>query len=177
MYDTIITIGCRKGKSNQDVEAFKTGFESITRHNTREEAHNGGENTKQIIYNALENAPGYMKYVEKYGNHFTDSLADWVTKGMINVDGKSHNWSCPSIKRSLASKKMEIPENVTLGDISYLANMYYSDFYPRYITEDDCICMAHQMASDPDGYEGMAFCRWLADVMGKKIEVDWEKFL
>ena len=29
----------------------------------------------------------------------------------------------------------------------------------------------------PDGYEGMIFCRWIADAIGKAIELDWENFV
>lgn len=42
--------------------------------------------------------------------------------------------------------------------------------------ENSCIKYAHMSASDIDGYEGMIFSRWLADVMGKPIKIDWQKF-
>ena len=31
------------------------------------------------------------------------------------------------------------------------------------------------MGGDPDGYEGMAFCRWTADIIGNGVTIDWEK--
>ena len=31
--------------------------------------------------------------------------------------------------------------------------------------------------NDPDGYDGMIFCRWTADAIGKAIKLDWEKFV
>ena len=36
---------------------------------------------------------------------------------------------------------------------------------------------AHKVANDPDGYDGMIFCRWAADAIGKAIKLDWEKFV
>lgn len=33
------------------------------------------------------------------------------------------------------------------------------------------------VANDPDGYEGMIFCRWTADAIGKAISINWEKFV
>ena len=64
----------------------------------------------------------------------------------------------------------------TIGDILYLANMAYADFYPKVIkTDSDCVQYAIAVASDPDGYEGMAFCRWTADIIGKGVTIDWEK--
>lgn len=34
-----------------------------------------------------------------------------------------------------------------------------------------------EAANDPDGYDGMIFCRWTADAIGKAIKLDWEKFV
>ena len=54
--------------------------------------------------------------------------------------------------------------------------MAYADFYPKVIkTENYCVQYAIAVASDPDGYEGMAFCRWTADIIGKGVTIDWEK--
>lgn len=36
---------------------------------------------------------------------------------------------------------------------------------------------AHKVANDPDGYDGMIFCRWTADAIGKAIKLNWEKFV
>lgn len=35
--------------------------------------------------------------------------------------------------------------------------------------------LARGRDNDPDGYEGMAFCRWTADIIGKGVTIDWEK--
>ena len=45
--------------------------------------------------------------------------------------------------------------------------------------EDEAACLryAHKVANDPDGYDGMIFCRWTADAIGKAIKLDWEKFV
>lgn len=32
------------------------------------------------------------------------------------------------------------------------------------------------VANDKDGYTGIQFCRWVADVVGKKENIDWDKF-
>lgn len=103
--------------------------------------------------------------------------ADEIIKAseqMKNVDGTSHRWTVDEIR--LATNNEIISKGTTLGDILYLANMAYSDFYPKVIkTESDCVQYAIAVASDPDGYEGMAFCRWTADIIGKGVTIDWEK--
>lgn len=103
--------------------------------------------------------------------------ADEIIKAseqMKNVDGTSHRWTVDEIR--LATNNEIISKGTTLGDILYLANMAYADFYPKVIkTESDCVQYAIAVASDPDGYEGMAFCRWTADIIGKGVTIDWEK--
>lgn len=60
--------------------------------------------------------------------------------------------------------------------ISYTANMAYADFYPELLNEHQCIKYAAAVANDKDGYTGIQFCRWVADVVGKKENIDWNKF-
>lgn len=123
---------------------------------------------------ALMGASGYAAYVGKHGYHFTKQLAVKASEQMKNVDGSSHQWSVDEIR--LATNDKVIPKGTTLGDMLYLANMAYSDFYPKVIrTEEGCVQYAIAVASDPDGYEGMAFCRWTADLIGKGITIDWEE--
>lgn len=50
--------------------------------------------------------------------------------------------------------------------------MAYTDFYPHLLdTTDKCIEYALAVADDVDGYEGIEFCRWLADIMGKTFRL------
>lgn len=61
---------------------------------------------------------------------------------------------------------------------AYLANMYYADLYPDPLKDEaSCLRAAYKIANDPDGYDGMIFCRWTADAIGKAIKLDWEKFV
>lgn len=39
-----------------------------------------------------------------------------------------------------------------------------------------CVKYAVAVANDKDGYTGIQFCRWMADVVGKKEHIDWDKF-
>lgn len=124
--------------------------------------------------NVLMNASGFVNYVGKHGYHFTKKLAVQASEQMKNVDGTNHHWGIDDIRE--ATSEMVIPKGTTIGDMLYLANMAYADFYPKVIkTEGACVQYALAVASDPDGYEGMAFCRWTADLIGKGITIDWEK--
>lgn len=78
----------------------------------------------------------------------------------------------------MESLGLTIPSHVTHRDATYLANMYYADLYPDPLKDEaSCLRAAYKVANDPDGYEGMIFCRWTADAIGKAISINWEKFV
>lgn len=72
----------------------------------------------------------------------------------------------------MESLGLSIPGKVTTGDVTYAANMAYADLYPDPLKDEaSCLRAAYKVANDPDGYEGMIFCRWTADAIGKAIKV------
>lgn len=72
----------------------------------------------------------------------------------------------------MESLGLSIPGKVTTGDVTYAANMAYADFYPDPLKDEAaCLRYAHKVANDPDGYDGMIFCRWTADAIGKSNQV------
>jgi hypothetical protein len=123
-------------------------------------------------------AKGYSEYVKKHGYHFTDALAEHVSKMMENANGQQHTWTTSQVKKSMESLGLTIPSHVLHGDVTYLANMYYADLYPDPLKDEaSCLRAAYKVANDPDGYEGMIFCRWTADAIGKAISINCEKFV
>lgn len=134
--------------------------------------------TDEKIENALDSVKGYSDYVKKHGYHFTDALAEYASKLMVNGNSQQHSWTTAQVKRTMEGLGLSIPGSVTIGDVTYLANMYYADLYPDPLKdESSCLRAAYKIANDIDGYEGMIFCRWTADIVGKAIKIDWEKFV
>lgn len=128
--------------------------------------------------NALMSAKGYAGYVKKHGYHFTEALAEYVSKMMVNAIGQPHSWTALQVKKALDSMDLAIPDKITLGDMTYLANMYYADLYPEPLKDEAaCLKATYRTAMDPDGYEGLVFCRWTADAIGKAININWEKYV
>ena len=98
--------------------------------------------------------------------------------GFGDANDQQHTWTTSQVKKSMESLGLTIPSHVTHGDAAYLANMYYADLYPDPLKDEaSCLRAAYKVANDPDGYEGMIFCRWTADAIGKAIKLDWEKFV
>lgn len=105
---------------------------------------------------------------------------EMVVDVTIEANGKMATYAIPEsqVKKSMESLGLSIPSKVTNGDVTYLANMYYADLYPDPLKDEaSCLRAAYKVANDPDGYEGMIFCRWTADAIGKAIKLDWEKFV
>ncbi len=120
----------------------------------------------------------FKAYVERHGLHFTEALAEYASGMMENASGQPHSWTASQVKKSMDSLGFTIPSNVTTGDVTYLANMYYVDLYPDPLKDEvSCLKAAHKASNDPDGYEGMTFSRWIADIDKKSIKIDWKKFI
>lgn len=162
MADTIEKIYCTDGRDN-DLAAIL----AATKNN---------DPTAMMAANAIMNAPGYLEYIKKFGYHFTDKLADYVSKKMVNTSGNAHSWTTEQLRSVLGP--FTPTHNETSGDMAYTANMAYADFYPTILdTVDKCITYAKLVASDPDGYEGMEFMRWTSDAIGKSLTLNWEDFI
>jgi len=120
----------------------------------------------------------FREYVKDNGWHFTDALANHASRHLVNVDGSQHRWTSKDVEDAFSANGLSKPERCTWGDITFAANMHYSDEYPRYLkTEKEVIDYTARYANDPDGYEGMQFMRWLSDLIGRKETVDWDVFV
>lgn len=127
---------------------------------------------------AITSSEKYAEYLKEHGYHFTCALAEYASSLMENANGKSHSWTSAQVKSTMLSLGLTIPDNVTNGDVTYLANMYYADLFPDPLKDENaCFKAAYKVANDPDGYDGLIFNRWIADVNGKGISIDWEKFV
>lgn len=119
---------------------------------------------------------GYNDYVSKHGLHFTKALQEYASKQMVNSNNQEHTWTSEQVQNVCNVLNLEIPDTSTIEDVTYTANMAYADFYPELLNEHQCVKYAVAVANDKDGYTGIQFCRWMADIEGKKEHIDWDKF-
>lgn len=133
------------------------------------------ENHKQEEPSVLKIA---ADYITNHGYHFTDKLANYAISKMINADHTNVHISKEQIDLYMTQHNIIMPNRSNIHDILYTANMAYADFYPHLLdTEDKCIEYAFSVANDVDGYEGIEFCRWIADIMGKNVKINWDNFI
>lgn len=123
--------------------------------------------------------PDEMKmYLSYYGPHFNKKLA----KHAVSMMKKDNNESITPLSKEqvdtmLTDYGIKI-KNKILYDAMYLANMIKADFYGGSIkTEQDMCLHVKEILDDPDGYEGIAFNRWLADMARKGEIIDWEEMI
>lgn len=143
-----------------------------------------GHGEKQDEYKSESFAEQFMSedfhaYIKEYGPHFTEALAEYASKAMENANGSKHSWSAQQVKKVINdlgyAKDLE---HVSLGDLTYTANMAYADFFSDPIKDEaGCIMYAHKVANDPDGYKGMIFWRWVSDMIGKEKRLNWKYFI
>jgi len=64
-------------------------------------------------------------------------------------------------------------------DAVYVANMCKADYLGSAVPNNDySLCMyVKKTIDDPDGYDGQPFNRWLSDVEGMHVVIDWSEFV
>lgn len=170
----------KNSKNDYDIEDSYEGYEvydDFAVYKKPNDTHFSLPNEKAA--NVVMNAKGFDRYIARHGYHFTNQLAQVASDMMINSSGRPHKWTPEQVENMLKVHGYNDHGTCTIGDITYLANMAYADFYPKVIGDEmSCIRYAMQVANDPDGYDGIVFSRWIADLIGKKSKaIDWERFI
>jgi hypothetical protein len=120
----------------------------------------------------------YRKYQRLYGPHFTKDLCDFAVSMMEDDKGPI----TPITKQQL-EEKLKV-QNITLQynkmyDAVYVANMCKADYLGDAVPNNDYnLCMyVKKTIDDPDGYDGQPFNRWMSDIEGMHVPVDWSEFV
>lgn len=130
-----------------------------------------------VIRHSDDTKSTYEQYINTHGPHFNQPLLDFACSKIKNADGTNHKWTTEQVKNVCDTFGFNIPDTSTIEDVAYTANMAYADFYPDLLNAQQCVKYAASVAADIDGYEGIQFKRWVADMTAKNEDVDWEKFI
>lgn len=118
-----------------------------------------------------------IKYLSNYGWHFTRKMCDFATSKMVK-DGKRLNVLDKSKVDTILKNAGITLENNQLYDYVYVANMAYADFYGSSIVNDSQLAKyIKDVIEDEDGYDGLVFNRWYADMCKLGIAIDWEEMV
>lgn len=126
----------------------------------------------------MKTTKSYNKYLSLYGPHFTKALCDFAVGLMEKNDVPITPLSKVDIDNKLKATNIKLNYN-QLCDYIYVANMCKADFLGEAVPNDDeHLCKYIKgVIDDQDGYDGQVFYRWLSDIEGMKIPVDWSEFV
>lgn len=134
-------------------------------------------------YDTLDLTPeAYREYIRRHGPHFTRQLCDFAVGMMKRDDGSGHQVSIKPMGReevdTLLSDYGIRLEHQAGYDHVFAANMCKADYLGDSVPGIEHMARyVRDVIDDPDGYDGIVFCRWFADMCRKRVEVPWERFL
>lgn len=126
----------------------------------------------------MRTTKSYKKYIRLYGPHFNKLLCEFAVSLMEGKSGKITPFTKQYIEDKLKACGIKLEYN-ELEDFVYVANMCKADFLGESVPNDDqhlCTYIKN-VIDDPDGYDGQVFNRWLSDMEGMGIAIDWAEFL
>lgn len=126
----------------------------------------------------MKTTKAFKRYLRLYGPHFTKALCDFAVGLMEDENGKIKPFTKQEIDQKLQMNSIKL-EYDELYDSVYVANMCKADFLNKAVPNDDRhLCLFIKgVIDDPDGYDGQVFYRWLSDIEGMNIPVDWSEFV
>lgn len=122
-----------------------------------------------------DDRPTSMKrYLRYYGEHFNKKLCDFAVQKMKH--GKA-----PISKEKadeIISKYGIILKNNQLYDHVYVLNMGNNDYMGSSIIDERHLALyVKDVIDDKDGYDGIVFNRWYADMVFQGIPIEWDDMI
>lgn len=126
----------------------------------------------------METTKSYKKYQRLFGPHFTKDLCNFAVSMMEDENGPITPFTKQDVENKLKAFGVKLDNNM-LYDFVYVANMCKADFLGKAVPNDDQhLCeYIKRVIDDPDGYDGQVFNRWISDIKGMHIPIDWSEFV
>lgn len=123
-----------------------------------------------------------IKYLKHYGRHFNKKLCNYAISLMKPSHSSTGVVELNSITKDHLNNLMQQYgvelDNDVMYDSIYVANMCRNDFLGSSISDEEHLCYyVKDVIDDKDGYDGIVFNRWYADMCRKGIPIDWEEYL
>lgn len=116
-------------------------------------------------------------YLSHYGWHFNNRMCEFAVSKMKKNGSSLRQYSREEVDSLLNSFGVEI-KNKGLYDYVYVANMLKADLLGTGIPDEHNLAIAIKAyLEDEDGYEGIAFNRWYADMSKKGELINWEDMI
>lgn len=121
---------------------------------------------------------GMEKYLSNYGHHFSKSMCAWAVSGMRDRNGKKVQMrDKEQVENALRTYNINI-ENNKGYDAVFVFHMAISDFLGSSILDEAGVARyVKDLLDDVDGYDGIAFDRFIMDCNSKGVPVIWEDMI
>ena len=137
---------------------------------------------RRVNFTQFDEMPEAMvAYMRHYGPHFNRKLFEFavslMTKEQNGKETRVTPYSKEQVKNLLGSNGITL-RNDQLYDSAYVACMCKADFLGSSITDEKGLAKCvKDVIDDPDGYDGIVFNRWYADMCYCGIPIEWEEML
>jgi hypothetical protein len=137
---------------------------------------------RRVNFTQFDEMPEAMvAYMRHYGPHFNRKLFEFavslMTKEQNGKETRVTPYSKEQVKNLLGSNGITL-RNDQLYDSAYVACMCKADFLGSSISDEKHLAMyIKDVIDDPDGYDGIVFNRWYADMCYTGVAIDWEEML
>lgn len=137
---------------------------------------------RRVNFTQFDEMPEAMvAYMRHYGPHFNRKLFEFavslMTKEQNGKETRVTPYSKEQVKNLLGSNGITL-RNDQLYDSTYVACMCKADFLGSSISDEKHLAMyIKDVIDDPDGYDGIVFNRWYADMCYTGVAIDWEEML
>lgn len=119
-----------------------------------------------------------VNYMRHYGPHFNRKLFEFAVSKMSKEDGKEITPYNKEQVKTILMRYGIVLKNDQLYDSAYVASMCKADFLGSSVPDESHLALyIKDVIDDPDGYDGMVFNRWYADMCYSGIAIDWEEML
>ena len=126
---------------------------------------------------------GMREYLSRNGWHFSKKLCECAVKAMRTINkatGKKEPVEMtPKETVDETLKKYGVKIEKDKGyDVAYVWHMAKSDYMKSSIADEQHLALfVKDYLDDPDGYDGIALTRYMADCIGKGEPITWEDVL
>lgn len=123
-----------------------------------------------------------VNYLRYNGPHFNKHLHKFAVSKMKKViSGKEvtiQPYTKEEVDELLERHGITLKNKDTLYDYVYAANMCKADFLGESVPDEKHLAKyVKNVIDDVDGYDGLVFNRWYADMCKKGIAIDWSEMI
>lgn len=118
---------------------------------------------------------GMEAYLSQYGWHFSKKMCEWAISRMRDMNDKPVKMrSLDQVDEALKMHGVKL-QNDKGYDKVFVFHMGMSDYLGSSVPDESYLAKyVRDVLDDKDGYDGIAFSRFMADCNGKGVPVNWE---